>query len=390
MFDVLDHSSVLEERLDGDLDMAPPAEPSLIDEIKHEPIMPADASDFGENYSEIKLEAVQETAPPPLIQPPVTPMAPSTTEQPPAKTETVAVKSETAKKDLLDLRGKEEHVMPNFLANDALVGAPVQTAEQPVPKPAKTSKRQLRKERKRIEKAEKLRAAEESIAEMLKEESESPKRLGGLRFAIAGVMVVAMAFLAYDTVKTNLEMKAYMEKPREAAVYDAIAKVNEEPISNQERLNHKVARTKPRYIKIDSINVDARIIGAGKDEYGRIDVPDNIFDVNWLSESARAGEAGAMVLNGHISGPTQAGAFTKIAKLKTGDRITIERGDGLKVNYEVAKIETVRLSDIKIDDILLPFGDAAKGLNLIVNSGQWAQADQANSDRTIVYAVTKQ
>jgi hypothetical protein len=285
--------------------------------------------------------------------------------------------------DKLDLKSAETHEMPEFLA--------ASTTPQPAPtKPEKLlAKKEIAEGRRAVKKSAKEQEHVKTLAETLQEESHSPKRFHKLRFVAAAVIVLAGGFLIFDTVKTNFDFKAYMQAPREATVDDTLAGVSEEPISDQDHTEHVVARDEPRYLVIDSLGVDARVMKTGQDEYGRVANPANIFDANWYQNSAHPGGNGAVVLTGFINGPSQAGAFTKIAHLKSGDMLTIERGDGSKINYTVAKIATLRLADVQMEDLLKTYDDADQGLNLILSSGQWNNAGATNSDRTLVYAVRK-
>lgn len=288
------------------------------------------------------------------------------------------------KANLLDINSEKSFKTPNFMSSDGVVAHTKEIDE------AKFSKREIQRERRRIEKEEKRRAREISVAELAAEKHFRPQRFRALRWAVSLVLVAAVGFVIYDTARTNFDMRAYMSRPREAGVYDTVTIVSEEPISKSDMKYHSVGKADPRYITIDSAGINARVLSAGADEYGRILPPQNIFDVSWYNESVRPGAVGAMVMSGYMSGPTQPGAFSKSSKIKVGDYITIERGDGIKINYIIEKIETMRVEDVNIEEIFQVYSGASHGLNLIINTGNWAQGNLDNSDRTVIYSVASQ
>lgn len=285
--------------------------------------------------------------------------------------------------NLLDVAAEQPFKTPEFIANATVSPAKESNV-------AKFSKREIQRERRRIEKEEKRRAHEISVAELAAEKHFCPRRFKVLRWSVSLILIVAVGFVVYDTARTNFDMKAYMSRPREAGVYDTVDMVSEEPISKSDMKYHTVSKADPRYLAIDTIGVNSRIFPAGTDEYGRILLPSNIFDVNWYEESIRPGAVGAMVMSGYMSGPTQPGAFSKSSKIKTGDYITVERGDGIKINYVVQAIETMRSEDVNIEEIFQVYDGAGHGLNIIINTGDWANGNLANSDRTIIYSVVSQ
>jgi sortase (surface protein transpeptidase) len=72
--------------------------------------------------------------------------------------------------------------------------------------------------------------------------------------------------------------------------------------------------------------------------------------------------------------------------MAVGDVITIEKGDGKKLNYRVTHTEEVPLDQVDMKKLLLPYGSATNGLNLITCSGSYVKASATYDHRTIVYA----
>jgi LPXTG-site transpeptidase (sortase) family protein len=190
--------------------------------------------------------------------------------------------------------------------------------------------------------------------------------------------------------------------------------VSTTPISDAERDEYTVAPKRPRYIYIPAAGVNkARILALGvkapgKDGRQQLDVPKNIDDVGWYdcsinpvasnrcSQPALPGGGNtkvAAVLTGHTCfSRTLTCVFDEISKLKRGDAITIERGDGQKLNYTVKKVETIKLADVDMDKAMLPIESGKEGLTLITCAGTYQGTKDANGvptadKRVLVYAT---
>jgi len=268
-----------------------------------------------------------------------------------------------------------DFAMPDFLNDKA-----------ELKKEPKVNRRKIARERRRLEREHRRQQKEISIAERIQEEWKLPrKKFGFIHFVATFVVVVALAFVVGEGVYSE-----YFDSKSDgivAAAFAGVPKVSEEPISNQSKMDYKVPRGEPRYIKIAALNIDARVQRVSQDGSGQIEVADNIFDAAWFEGSARPGEKGAVVINGHVSGPSQDGIFAKVARLKQGDIITIERGDTMRFSYEVRKVETVRLEDVDAGKLFQVVGGGEQGLNLITCSGQYDRGADSYSDRTIVYST---
>jgi len=151
---------------------------------------------------------------------------------------------------------------------------------------------------------------------------------------------------------------------------------------------YQVAPDQPRLLSIPSLNVAARVRSVGVDTNNMLLSPINIYDVGWYSSSAKPGDTtGALLIDGHVSGPTQHGVFYDLKKLAVGDGITIERGDGRQFQFHVVGREQVDADKVDMSK-LLRSSDAGKlGLNLITCGGSFDYAANQYRQRVIVYAV---
>ena len=148
-----------------------------------------------------------------------------------------------------------------------------------------------------------------------------------------------------------------------------------------------VAPNLPKIISIPSLGVSARVMQVGVDNNNTMRVPANVHDTAWYNGSNLPGQAGAVVINGHVSGPTAHGVFYDLKNIKDDQQIIIERGDGKKFTYVVRRVETVKVSDIDMNKLMVPYEAAGQGLNLITCGGLFNASTNQFDSRTMVFAV---
>lgn len=150
---------------------------------------------------------------------------------------------------------------------------------------------------------------------------------------------------------------------------------------------YSVAPNLPRLIRIPKIKVESRITRLGMQSNGKLRSPGNIFDTGWFEGSAKPNESGAMLLAGHVHGPTKPGVFYNLHKLVAGDLLEVERGDGQVFNYKVVETKTYHRDNVDMAAAMTPFLSGERGLNIITCSGDIDDSGNHYEDRLIVYAV---
>ncbi len=150
---------------------------------------------------------------------------------------------------------------------------------------------------------------------------------------------------------------------------------------------YKTAATYPRVIRIAKTETEARVLALAIAPTGALKAPGNIFDAGWYKDSARPGEAGAMVVDGHVSGPTKPGVFKNLGKLVKGDKIEIERGDGQRFTYTVQATKVFDADKLDMSSVMVPVVPGKPGLNIITCGGKFDKATNKYEQRTVVYAV---
>lgn len=146
----------------------------------------------------------------------------------------------------------------------------------------------------------------------------------------------------------------------------------------------------PRYLVIPKLGINnARVISVGINQKGQLGTPNNIFDVGWYDSSAKPGQDGTVLIDGHNGGPHVHGVFKDLPNLATGDVIMIERGDGLLFKYSVVENKSVLLdeADKYMATALKSPVPGKQSLTLITCTGEWSTERDTYLSRQFTRAV---
>ncbi len=213
---------------------------------------------------------------------------------------------------------------------------------------------------------------------------------GGSRKLSIGLTVLAVIafgagiFFGLNSLRNNRYVSAQIAGIRNNKDPDAPA---EDQPSSSDLSSYQVPAKDPRVLTIDSLNVKARVRKLGVKANNELDAPKNIYDAGWYEGSSRPDEAGAMLIDGHVQGPTKPGIFMNLNKLKAGDKLSVERGDGKTISYHVVKSQTFEATTMDMQVTLNSVDPAKNGLNIISCSGQYDTKSKNYTQRLVVFAV---
>ena len=149
---------------------------------------------------------------------------------------------------------------------------------------------------------------------------------------------------------------------------------------------YTVPADQPRIMTIPAINVNARVKAVGVTKDNAMGTPANVYDAGWFNQSSKPGQDGAMVIDGHVSSESAHGVFYDLKKLKSGDTITIERGDHTTLNYSVVTTKTYDYNNVDMLAVLRPVDPDKPGLNLITCGGSVIKGTHEFDKRVVVFA----
>ena len=204
-----------------------------------------------------------------------------------------------------------------------------------------------------------------------------------LILALAGIAAgLTCVWLVYIESRYSVQLS-----PRGELTVSRRTAANEQPPTVRQKEEYAVAAEAPRFLRISSIGVDARIVPVGKDAAGQIGAPTGIWDVGWYSASNRPGESGVSFIDGHISGPTLPAVFKDLHTLKMHDSIAIERGDGVRLQYQVESVAVRQLTDIDMDALLKTAVNGKPTLVLMTCGGEFNEQAYTYDQRVVVIST---
>jgi hypothetical protein len=115
------------------------------------------------------------------------------------------------------------------------------------------------------------------------------------------------------------------------------------------------AASAPTRLVIDSIGLDAHVVGVGMDSAGELVVPDH--DVGWFNASAKPGQGENVVLWGHVlrfrHSPQIPAPFARLKELPVGAQLTLYDGQGTAHAYTITRQVEARPHEVSY---ILPKG----------------------------------
>lgn len=211
-----------------------------------------------------------------------------------------------------------------------------------------------------------------------------------LRYLAIVVILAASAYLAWDTYSTNKAVQSNFANPAQAMSIAGVnpATADQTSVSQEAKQAYTVASDLPRLITIPSIGVNARVQSVGVNSQGNIDTPKNLNDTAWYDGSAKPNQDGQVFIDGHTSfSRTIDAAFNDLGKMKQGDQIVVETGNGAKYTYRVTAIETVDAAKVDMGKALNVQQGSTKGITLMTCTGTFNYRTQQADKRLIVYGV---
>jgi LPXTG-site transpeptidase (sortase) family protein len=141
----------------------------------------------------------------------------------------------------------------------------------------------------------------------------------------------------------------------------------------------------PARLKIPAINVNAAVQQVGKNAAGSMGTPTNFTDVAWYMLGSKPGEAGSVVIDGHVNNAKGTdGVFANLVQVKLGDYITVEDSAGHSIIYIVTETDEYNTDAAPLDTIFATTGPAQ--LVLITCDGDWIPSAHSYNKRLVVVA----
>lgn len=149
---------------------------------------------------------------------------------------------------------------------------------------------------------------------------------------------------------------------------------------------YMVATDQPRRIILPDSQIDSLIQQVGRDQHGNIASPNNVHLAGWYNGSVKPGQPGLSIIDGHVQGYYNPGAFKRLSSSRPGQPVIVEYGDGSTRQFTISRAATVTAdeADQKLYD-RLPGVD--RQLTLITCAGRYDKQRAEYDQRVIVYAI---
>lgn len=141
----------------------------------------------------------------------------------------------------------------------------------------------------------------------------------------------------------------------------------------------------PKYIDLPTIRTGGFVQKMGVDQRTQIAVPTNINLAGWFADTARPGQPGLSIIDGHVNGRKADGIFKNLKNLKGGDEFTVTLGNGKGLRYRVFGKTSVATKDAP--GVLFSQDPTKKSqLNLITCGGAFDTKANSYEQRVIITA----
>jgi LPXTG-site transpeptidase (sortase) family protein len=141
----------------------------------------------------------------------------------------------------------------------------------------------------------------------------------------------------------------------------------------------------PVRIRIPAIGVDSRLEKLGVTRRGRLLPPVNPQRAGWFPGSAVPGELGSAVIAGHRDSLVGPAVFWRLTDLRTGDKVTVTRADGVDVRFDVVQIRRVSRANFPTEQVYGATPDRV--LRLITCGGLYDHVHGRYLDNVLVVAL---
>lgn len=147
------------------------------------------------------------------------------------------------------------------------------------------------------------------------------------------------------------------------------------------------AVAEPVRLRIPAIGVDAPLVHLGLARDGTIDAPRGWQQAGWYAGGPRPGQPGPAILLGHVDSTSGPALFYRVASLRQGAAVVVDRADGTSVTFVVSGRLQVAKSRFPADLVYGP--TLSPTLRLVTCGGTFNSKTGHYRDNVVVTAVPR-
>jgi hypothetical protein len=207
-----------------------------------------------------------------------------------------------------------------------------------------------------------------------------------LRLAIVAAVVVAVVVVAVLTLGGSPGPSASLA-PLQAAPVAPPAPVAAPQDSPPPRAVAPTSTSAPTRVRVPSIAAESSLVPVGLDARNRVDVPpvSQPMQAAWFSRSPTPGAVGPAVVLGHVNGNGRRGVFADLARVRPGQEVEVDRGDGRTAVFTVYRVTTVPKSAFPTTEVYGNTPDAQ--IRLVTCGGELDESQHSYLSNVIVYGT---
>ncbi|MEU4244582.1 class F sortase [Actinoplanes sp. NPDC026619] len=140
----------------------------------------------------------------------------------------------------------------------------------------------------------------------------------------------------------------------------------------------------PVRLRIPALGVDSKVQQLGLQPDGTIAVPDRTDVAGWFAPGARPGQPGPAVILGHVDSTGGPGIFIRLATVRPGATVRVDRSDGTSATFRITKVSRVPKVRFPTDLVYAPTLDPT--LRLVTCGGSFDRTRGSYRDNVIAFA----
>jgi sortase (surface protein transpeptidase) len=149
-----------------------------------------------------------------------------------------------------------------------------------------------------------------------------------------------------------------------------------------------LAPARPERVEIDSVGIRAPVVERGLDATGAVDPPPYATPgvVGWYGGSPQPGAVGTALFAGHVDTESRPAVFYRLAQVKPGERVRVERADGSVAEFTVEAVEVFTQERFAPQRVYGPRDPKRAELRLITCGGRYDRERHTYTANVVVSA----
>ncbi|MGR8011933.1 class F sortase [Streptomyces hypolithicus] len=202
---------------------------------------------------------------------------------------------------------------------------------------------------------------------------------------LSGGLFLAVGVGRQEPAPPGVSGQSTPKNPNGAAGSAASQRPAAPPAAPREDRADALPASKPVRVSVPSLKVSSTLEELGLDKSRAMQTPRDPDKAGWYRPGPAPGAEGPSVIAGHVTWDGEPAVFFKLATLRVGDRIEVERQDGRTAEFTVDKVAQYPKNEFPTVEVYRNLDHA--GLRLITCGGSYSEADSRYADNVIVYAT---